>query len=66
MISNIGENAGKVWTLLNKNGVMSTSKLKTNLKLSETDLNLSIGWLAREDKISIATGLKDSISVSLK
>ncbi len=65
MINKIGENAGKVWTLLNQNGTMNASKLKTGLKLSESDFNLAIGWLARENKLHF-TQIKNGLSISLR
>ena len=47
----IGLNAGKVWRLLNNNARWTYDELKSNIDLSDRDLNAAIGWLARENKI---------------
>lgn len=47
----IGENAGTIWQLLDKNGQMSYLELKKQTGLSEQELLFAIGWLSREDKI---------------
>jgi len=52
MITNeIGLNAGKIWTLLNEQGEHSIKELREKLKLSNHELYMAIGWLAREGKI---------------
>ena len=48
----IGENAGKIWRLLNKNGEMQLAELLKTSNIEEADFNMSIGWLAREGKIA--------------
>lgn len=47
----IGENAGIVWRLLSNGERWEYEKLKKASGLSDRDLNLAIGWLARENKI---------------
>ncbi|MDF1550090.1 MAG: winged helix-turn-helix domain-containing protein, partial [Bacteroidales bacterium] len=47
----IGENAGKVWGLLNACYELSLRGLLEQSKLSESDLFMSLGWLTRENKI---------------
>lgn len=47
----IGKNAGIIWQLLNNGEPWEYEKLKAESGLSDRDLNLAIGWLAREDKI---------------
>ncbi len=47
----IGENAGIIWRLLNNGERWEYEKLKAASGLSDRDLNLAIGWLARENKI---------------
>lgn len=47
----IGENAGVIWKLLNNGERWEYDKLKAVSGMSDRDLNLAIGWLAREDKI---------------
>ena len=49
--SKIGENAGLIWTAL-QGGALTTKALKKATKLKEADLNLALGWLAREGKIA--------------
>ena len=47
----IGENAGVIWRLLNNGERWEYEQLKNASGLSDRDLNLAIGWLARENKI---------------
>lgn len=47
----IGENSGIVWRLLNNGERWEYEQLKNASGLSDRDLNLAIGWLARENKI---------------
>ncbi len=47
----IGENAGVIWLLLNNGERWEYESLKAASGLSDRDLNLAIGWLARENKI---------------
>ena len=51
----IGENAGVIWKLLNNGERWEYDKLKAVSGMSDRDLNLAIGWLAREDKIFFET-----------
>ncbi|MDR3706435.1 MAG: winged helix-turn-helix domain-containing protein [Paludibacteraceae bacterium] len=51
----IGMNAGRIWKYLRgENKEIAVSALKQALGLNDEDCGLSIGWLAREDKIFIA------------
>jgi hypothetical protein len=52
-VAQIGETAGLVWRLLEANGPMSVSKLVKELDAPRDLTMQAIGWLAREDKISI-------------
>ena len=65
MSTNIGEAAGKLWTFLNNNGASSPSKIEKEVNLSKNDLQRAIGWLAKEDKITIEVNGR-SETVSLK
>lgn len=47
----IGANAGKIWNAL-QNGALSSKALKKATKLKDADLNLALGWLAREGKLA--------------
>ena len=63
LTAKIGENAGLVWNAL-QGGALTTDALKKATKLKVADLNLALGWLAREGKIAFAEADKD-IKVSL-
>ncbi|MCD6292473.1 MAG: winged helix-turn-helix domain-containing protein [Deltaproteobacteria bacterium] len=65
MIDQIGIDAGKVWNELELNGEMTTGALKKSLGMAPFDLNIAIGWLAREDKISL-TRKGNTIKVKLQ
>mgnify|MGYP003565806260 CR=1 FL=1 len=47
-----GENAGKLWIILNQNGCLTKDNILEVTKLSEKEFFSAIGWLAREDKVS--------------
>lgn len=46
----IGNNAGLIWAALEK-GEMNVKAIKKTTKLAEKDMNLALGWLAREGKV---------------
>jgi hypothetical protein len=50
-INEFGQNAGKVWELLNEKGPLSETKLINFSFLKEWQLHTALGWLARENKI---------------
>jgi len=53
MITNaIGTNAGNIWKLLDESKELSTKQIKVKLNITEKDLYLALGWLARETKLS--------------
>lgn len=61
----IGINAGKIWSYLNReNKEIAISQLKKDLSLSDEECSLSIGWLAREDKVFIAFKGNDMFLIS--
>lgn len=47
----IGENAGKLWCVLDRNTELTISQMKELSALKTADLYAAIGWLAREGKI---------------
>lgn len=51
MNEKIGINAGLVWSAL-EIGELNVKALKKATKLTEKDLNLALGWLAREGKVN--------------
>ena len=61
----VGETAGKVWSLLNDRGPQTLAQLKKTLDGAGELVGFAIGWLAREDKVTI-TQEKKSLKVALK
>lgn len=53
MWDEIGGVAGQVWGFLNEHGESSSLQIRSSLKITQTALFLSLGWLAREGKISL-------------
>ena len=47
----IGNAAGEIWRLLDKNGDLCVKEIRKKLKMSEPLMYLAIGWLCRENKI---------------
>ncbi len=47
------EAVGQVYNYLAENGEVTTKKLQKDLGMREDSMNLSFGWLSREDKIQI-------------
>lgn len=47
----IGENAGTIWQLLEKELDMSVNKLQKQLGINKMNFYLALGWLSRENKI---------------
>jgi hypothetical protein len=48
-----GENAGRIWSTLNQEGCVKKERIMEVTKLDENNLNAGIGWLARENKITM-------------
>lgn len=48
----IGLHAGKVWSLLSDGQKWRYHELKENLLLRDRELNMALGWLVRENKIT--------------
>ena len=66
MMNKAGELAGNVWTALNEQGTLTGKDLKKATKIkADKDLYLALGWLLREDKVTVAEIEKD-ITVTLK
>jgi hypothetical protein len=51
LIDEFGQNAGKVWQVLNAHGPLKEEALIKTTRLNQDDLWAAIGWLARENKI---------------
>ena len=66
MFYTIGETAGEIWELLDKEGPLSVSAIVAKIKRPQTSMVcMGIGWLAREGKLSF-TETKRGMSVSVK
>ena len=46
-----GDNAGKIWNVLNENGCQDKLNIMRIANLNEDDFQIGVGWLARENKI---------------
>ena len=53
LTSKIGEDAGKIWNLLNSHGDCDISLIATIHQIKVRDAYSALGWLAREDKIQM-------------
>ena len=51
LLKQVGETAGRVWSVLHEKGPQSLNSLKRLVKAPPDVLLMSIGWLAREDKL---------------
>ena len=58
----IGEKAGLIWNAL-QGGALTTKALKKATKLKNDDLNLALGWLAREGKVAFEEAEELTISL---
>lgn len=58
----IGENAGLIWSAL-QGGALTAKALKKATKLKEAELNMALGWLAREGKLNFQDGEELTISL---
>ncbi|MGR9013890.1 MAG: winged helix-turn-helix domain-containing protein [Gammaproteobacteria bacterium] len=53
MSTTIGDAAGIIWKYLDKNGPSSVNKVTTETGINKNDVQRAIGWLSKEDKLSI-------------
>jgi Winged helix-turn-helix domain (DUF2582) len=49
----VGDGAGMIWQYLREHGQTTLGRLRQGTKLSDQLLLMSVGWLAREGKVSI-------------
>ena len=56
VVDRIGETAGKVWKTLVDGGPLSLTKLTQQVDAPRDTVMQAIGWLAREDKLTIREG----------
>jgi hypothetical protein len=64
-IDQIGEVAGQVWHLLNQQGPLSLTRIVRDTDAPRDVVMQAIGWLAREEKISIEEDARSKV-VSLR
>jgi len=53
MSNTIGDAAGIIWKYLDTNGPSSVNKVTTETGINKNDVQRAIGWLSKEDKLSI-------------
>ena len=62
MNEKVGTIAGQIWNALNENGALNTKDLKKAAKVkNDKDLFMGLGWLLREDKVSLTKAEKDFV-----
>ncbi|MBQ9559909.1 MAG: winged helix-turn-helix domain-containing protein [Bacteroidaceae bacterium] len=62
MNEKVGTIAGQIWNALNENGALNTKDLKKAAKVkNEKELFLGLGWLLREDKVTVTEAEKDFV-----
>jgi hypothetical protein len=64
-LTQIGETAGTIWQILNTKGSLTIAKLVKEIEAPRDVVMQGLGWLAREDKISIDEEARTRV-VSLK
>ena len=65
MNDHIGSVAGKVWEYISEKGEVNLSSIPRALKEKAVYVNMGVGWLAREDKLTFSEK-GDKILVSVK
>lgn len=55
----IGVWAGQVWNALNEADVLGIKQLKKITKLKDKEVYAALGWLAREDKVTLQDNPED-------
>ena len=51
--SKIGDDAGRVWKILDIRGEVDINSIKRLADIQEEDAHTALGWLAKEDKICV-------------
>lgn len=65
LIQKVGETAGVVWHALEASGPIKLAVLKKKTNSTDLILHMTLGWLAREDKIDMTPDGR-TFKVSLK
>ena len=58
-VETIGTWAGLVWKALNEADALGVKHLKKITKLKEKEIYAALGWLGREDKVTITVDPED-------
>jgi hypothetical protein len=66
MNTDVGLSAGLLWKALEESGALSITDIKAKTKLDQDMVMLALGWLAREDKVTLSRTPKKRIEVALK
>jgi hypothetical protein len=53
-VNSVGATAGEIWAYLEKKGRSSVSAVEKAASAPKREVQMAIGWLAREDKIELA------------
>ncbi|MGD0896890.1 MAG: winged helix-turn-helix domain-containing protein [Thermoguttaceae bacterium] len=61
IIEEIGETAGVVWRVLSDNGPLTLAKLLKKVDQPRDTVLEALGWLAREDKITITEDRRNRV-----
>jgi len=56
-----GVNAGKVWNVLKRKGLMNAQAISKESKLKTNEVFGALGWLGREGKIQIVNEKKKTL-----
>ena len=59
-VETIGVNAGTVWNELNEAEALGLKQLKKITKLKDKEVIAALGWLARENKVTIDVDPEDA------
>ncbi len=65
-VDHIGDTAGIIWNELKENGPRTLTQLAKEIDAPRDVIMQAVGWLAREDKLSIEEDARGKKNVSLR
>ena len=65
-VDQIGDTAGVIWIELKENGPRTLTQLTKEIDAPRDVIMQAVGWLAREDKLSIDEDARGKKNVSLR
>jgi hypothetical protein len=65
-VDQIGDTSGVVWHYLNDNGPATFTELTKEIEAPRDVVMQAVGWLAREDKITIEEEARGKKTISLR